>query len=518
MKPSRKTQSVYRNQNAHCPRRLRTCRRSPAKSSVSPSTTPSANTSPSSATATATSSNPPSRLRTTPPAVAFLIEQISATARRRKIPKNQIFLGGEDEPAYVANFTAALRAEGYLVVRVNAYEAKENRENLLASTDNLDLLGIAKTLLSRRARLSGDARRQNPAYHHLREITRCRRTLVRQQTAAANRIHALVDQLFPGFLNDSKSGLTPFSDASLELMKERFSAPEIARRKPAALAKLLRRHHVHHPDETAAKIIPLAREALPPAAHRVATLQRTLAATVDLYECLSRNAAELRAEAALTLATTPYAMLTSIPGIGFVLAAGVAGELGDPETSRPHSTPSAPTPASFPRTFQSGGPDSPPVQGHASPPLQPHPQGLDRPKRPENPPLRPARTQGSHHPLERQRPARHLRRRPPLPAPAALPWSKTEIPYLDSRRAAPATPRPTNSPPPPKPPGNVLQSKWRTIPGGTRPHHRRSPSHRLLAACHHGNPRHQPSRPPVNLLSTTNIVVNPFPPTSGHPA
>ena len=36
-----------------------------------------------------------------PAGVAWLIEQIRATARHRKIPKNQIFLGGEDEPAYV---------------------------------------------------------------------------------------------------------------------------------------------------------------------------------------------------------------------------------------------------------------------------------------------------------------------------------------------------------------------------------------------------------------------------------
>lgn len=298
--------------------------------------------------------------------IEFLIEQISASARRRKIPKNQIFLGGEDEPAYVANFTASLRDKGYLVVRVNAYEAKENRETLLASTDALDLLGIAKTLLSRRARQSGDASPEQPAYHHLREITRHRRILVRQQTATANRIHALADQLFPGFLNDSKSGLTPFSEASLELMKERFSAPEIARRRPTALANFLRRHRVHHPDETAARIILLARDALPPAPHRIATLQRTLAAAVDLHQCLSRNADELKRDAALTLATTPYALLTSIPGIGFVLACGIAGELGDPR--RMGSTDSLCGYAGIiPKTFQTGGPDSPSFQGHSSP-------------------------------------------------------------------------------------------------------------------------------------------------------
>ena len=298
--------------------------------------------------------------------IAHLIKEISATARRRKIPKDQIYLGGEDEATYVVNFTEALRAKGYLVVRVNAYEAKENRENLLASTDTLDLLGIAKTLLSRRARLTGDTASSSSAYHHLREISRCRRTLVRQQTAASNRIHALVDQLFPGFLNASKSALTPFTDASLELMKQRFSAPEIARRKVTSLANLLRRHRVQLPDETAAQLILLAREALPPAAHRVATLQRTLSATVDLYECLQRNASELRVDAALTLATTPYVMLTSIPGIGFVLAAGLAGELGDPKHLGKLDSLCAYA-GIVPRTLQSGGPDSPAVQGHASP-------------------------------------------------------------------------------------------------------------------------------------------------------
>ena len=298
--------------------------------------------------------------------VAFLIEQISATARRRKIPENQIYLGGEDAASYVANFTAALRDKGYLVVRVNAYEAKENRENHLASTDNLDLIGIAKTLLARRARLTGDTGSPNPAYQHLREITRCRRNLVRQQTATANRIHALADELFPGFLNESKSGLTQFSDASLELMKERFSAPEVARRKPAALANLLRRHRIHQPDATATQIILLAREALPPAPYRVVTLQRTLTATADLYQCLDRNASELRSEAALTLATTPYVMLTSIQGIGFVLAAGIAGELGDPKQLAPVDSLCA-FAGIVPRTLQSGGPDSPAIQGHASP-------------------------------------------------------------------------------------------------------------------------------------------------------
>jgi transposase len=304
--------------------------------------------------------------------IDFLCDQISATARRRKIPKCDIFLGGEDEPSYVANFTQALRARQYLVLRVSAAEAAESRENLIASTDLLDLLGIAKTLLSRRARATGPAfsngaeSKKAPIadiYFEIRELTRSRRTLVRQQTAASNRIHAIVDQLFPGFLEHAKSGLTPFCQASMALMKDRFSAIEIARRRPRTLAAFLARHGVRAPDEIAAKLNALASGALLPAPHRLAALQRTLAATVDLRECLTRNANELRQQAAILLASTPYAMLTSISGIGFTLATGMAGELGNPIRLSPVDSLCA-FAGIVPHTFQSGGPDQPASQGH----------------------------------------------------------------------------------------------------------------------------------------------------------
>lgn len=296
--------------------------------------------------------------------VDFLIKQIASTARRRKIPADQIFLGGEDEPPYVSNFLAALRAEGLLVVRVNAFEAKENRSSHLASTDEIDLLGIAKTLVSRRARSTEPA--EDPVYQHLRELARYRRTLVRQKTSCSNRIHAIADQLFPGFLDASRSGLTPFCEAGLKLMEKRFSAPEVARRKSSALANTLRQNKCQQPEETAAKIIELARNALPPESDRLPTLQRTLATAVVLYRCLNQSSLDLRAEAAQSLACTPYALLTSIPGIGFVLAAGIAGELGPPteQTSLDKLCGYA---GIVPRTFQSGGPDKPAVQGHVGP-------------------------------------------------------------------------------------------------------------------------------------------------------
>lgn len=296
--------------------------------------------------------------------IDFLTERIEATARRRKIPHDQIFLGGEDEPPYVSNFLTALREKGYLVMRVNAFQAKHNRSDHHASTDEIDLLGIAHTLISRRARDTEPT--GESTYQHLRELSRYRRTLVRQQTACRNRVHAIADQLFPGFLAATRSGVGAFTEASLALMEKRFSSPEIARRQHKSLSSTLSRHGIRNPDETAAKLIELARQALPPEAARVPTLQRTLAAAVDLHRCLHRNALELRKEAAQTLAATPYALLTSVPGIGFVLAAGLAGELGPPDPRRTLDQ-TCGYAGIVPRTYQSGGPDKPAVQGKVGP-------------------------------------------------------------------------------------------------------------------------------------------------------
>ena len=59
-------------------------------------------------------------------------------------------------------------------------------------------------------------------------------------------------------------------------------------------------------------------------------------------------------------------MLANIPGIGFVLAAGLAGELGDSKHLGKLDSLCV-CAGIVPRTLQSGGPDSPAIQGHAFP-------------------------------------------------------------------------------------------------------------------------------------------------------
>jgi len=288
--------------------------------------------------------------------VEFLRQQIASTARRRKIPNEQIFIGGEDLPSYVENFVQSIGSH-FLIVRVNAWEAKENRENHLASTDHLDLLGIAKTLISRRARTACDPQFENESvYQQMRDLTRARRQLVQQKTATSNRIHTLVDRLFPGFLVANKSGLTPFGPASLALMKDRFSSTEIQRRRSNSLGNFLRRHRVRHPEEKALQLQSFAQSALPPDPHRINSSQNSLRASAELYECLHRNTNDLAAEASLLLASTPYAVLTSIGGFGLTLASGWASELGDPKRLGGIDSLCAYS-GVVPGTTQTGGPD-----------------------------------------------------------------------------------------------------------------------------------------------------------------
>jgi hypothetical protein len=178
--------------------------------------------------------------------VVFLLDKVRVCLKHHAITPGHVCFAGEDEPAWVCNFLAALGATGSLVLRVNARDAKDLRASHTASTDDLDLLGIAKCLLSRKARLINAAAMQEDEsasrVRSLRDLMRQRRRLVHTQTAAQNQTHCLVDRLFPGFLDDLKTGINRFGAASLALMSERFSAQEISRRRPASIAAVLQRY------------------------------------------------------------------------------------------------------------------------------------------------------------------------------------------------------------------------------------------------------------------------------------
>ena len=273
----------------------------------------------------------PFSVKNTPEGVKYLIDQTTRSCRHRHIQREHVFFCGEDVNSYAQNFVHALRSKGWLVASVNAHDAKKQRENIQASTDQLDLLGIAAMLLNRRANCSPA---QSGVYRNLRTVTRHRREVVKMKTGVRNRIHTIVDQLFPGFLSEKNSSITPFSPSSLYLMEDRFSASQIRRRRRPTLIDRLRRNGTKSPEQTAAKLQTYAGQVLTSPDEYTATFQLSLSSHVYHLRGLIDSADMLEREMAILLAQTSGAFLTSVKGIGIVLASGVTSEIGDPSSQK----------------------------------------------------------------------------------------------------------------------------------------------------------------------------------------
>ena len=304
----------------------------------------------------------PFSVKNSPGGLKYLIDQVTRSCRHRRIKKEHVFFGGEDASSYADNFASALRSKGWLVAHVNARDAKKQRQNLQASTDRLDLMGIATMLLNRRANCSAA---QTGIYRNLRTLVRHRKKLVVLKTEVRNRVHAVVDRLFPGFLNEKKSGITPFSNSSLYLMENSCSAQQIRRRRRSTLCNILKRYGTADPEATADKLQSYAAQVLTTQNQYAATLQLSLSHHIKLYRCLLENTEQLEKEIALPLAQSQGAFLTSIKGIGIVLAAGVTAEIGSPFEQRPLNNLTSYS-GIIPRVKQSGGPNGQAHTGRVS--------------------------------------------------------------------------------------------------------------------------------------------------------
>ncbi len=289
-----------------------------------------------------------------PEGIDYLLEQVKRNCNYHKIRTKHVFFGGEDCGSYTENFIQSLRERGYLVAGVNAHDAKKQRENIQASTDRLDLLGIARMLIGRRGNCAAS---QSGVYRNLRTLVRHRRKIVTLSTEERNRMHCLVDRLFPGFLQERHSGLMPFHEPSLRMMERRFSADQIKRRKQATLVDILARAGAQKPEQKAKQLQAYAGTVLQPPREYIATLQTSLTQHVALYRCLLGNITSLEREIAIWLAQTQGAFLMSVKGIGLVLAAGVTAEIGNPVTQKPVGNLTSYS-GIIPRVTQSGGSDS----------------------------------------------------------------------------------------------------------------------------------------------------------------
>ena len=292
----------------------------------------------------------------------FLTGVVDGLCRKHKIAREHVFFGGEDCARYAFNFIHALASKGFLVVGINAVAAKHERDHSNASTDAIDTAGVAGMMVKKAGRTIGAT--YNDAYI-IRRLRHQRDVLVKAQCASAHRLHSLVDELFPGFLDAKLSGLTPFSRASLWLMDERFSAAEVHARKRPALVKALRDFAVVDSEGAADKLRALADAGLSAPGRMIPVYQRCLRDELTLYRGLGESIHTMDADIAKALASTPGVMLTTVPGIGTRWAAALYSELADPLRRRHVDCLSA-LAGIVPRVKQTGGKDGPTVVGRRS--------------------------------------------------------------------------------------------------------------------------------------------------------
>jgi len=122
------------------------------------------------------------------------------------------------------------------------------------------------------------------------------------------------------------------------------------------LAERLRLFMLKDPDTKVTQLKQLARNTLPPPAGLVETLQDNLAREVRLFQHLRDTLHELNQQIARRLAATPGAMLTTVPGIGLILASGLYAEIGEPARQRNVASMAAYA-GLVSRLKQTGGPD-----------------------------------------------------------------------------------------------------------------------------------------------------------------
>lgn len=274
----------------------------------------------------------PFHVHNNPEGLEFLIQITEGLCRKHAIRREHVIFAGEDCGSFCLNFIHALAQKGRLLLGVNPSAAAEERENKNASTDELDLLGIASLVINKKQGRTISGEHGSAAV--VRKLTRYRNSLIKSHCASAHRIHAIVDQLLPGFLNERLSGLTPFSRASLWLMSERFSPRQVRARRRDILIRKLHGLCVTDAEKTADHIRQLADSCLPPPESLCESLQVSLTHEVAIYQSLADSIAQIHQRIARALAPTPGAMLCTVPGIGITLGSGLYAQIADPPRQR----------------------------------------------------------------------------------------------------------------------------------------------------------------------------------------
>lgn len=166
-----------------------------------------------------------------------------------------------------------------------------------------------------------------PDVEGLRRLTRCRAQVVGQRTATKNRLAAVADLLFPEFAR-AMGGLW---SASARAVLAAWPSPVLLASAPLGevAALLSSASRGRHGEARALAILEAARSSVGCPSEALSCELRVLLSLLDGFDAA---VADLDARCAEMLAASSASVLTTVPGLGVVLASSIAAELGDPSS------------------------------------------------------------------------------------------------------------------------------------------------------------------------------------------
>ncbi len=291
----------------------------------------------------------------------FLREKYQKVLTKKNLQPQEVKFVLEDPASYNHDLIYFLQKEGFNVLYVNALQASKYRENNRASSDTLDLDGIVRSALMGQVYetdVCGDI------YTKIKESHRERCRLVEAHNRHKNLLHKQIDQLFPGFLSQKKSGISPFSKACINLMQcKNFGSGIFLKAHSKRTLKLIDKAGFNEPEKIQQKLCALANDCLKVEDFEAEVIEKRrlrLQTQLDLYrsreECINIEEHIL----ADLLQNTPYALLLSISGAGLITVSAIAAELGTP-LKWPDADRIASYAGIIPRQKQSGGSQKSPI-------------------------------------------------------------------------------------------------------------------------------------------------------------
>jgi len=257
--------------------------------------------------------------------INFLRKKLKTAQEQTQAKK--LFLGLESTGHYHENLVASLVASGYDVQVIRPIDSKNERDNVHAKTDAIDLAAIAKVIISSKGTRS---HMPDTIYYNLQRASRTHRQLTWQETRTKNIITFIVDKTFTGLWNPEDS---IFSDkwgkASL-LFIENYPTPQQATKLGVKrLASFFRKHDTKLGMDTAKRIIQLAKITPARSLEEMESDIKALKAHIQVLRTLMSTISEQKKQMVKFLIQTPGTYLLSVPGIGIVYASDFTAEVGD---------------------------------------------------------------------------------------------------------------------------------------------------------------------------------------------